>query len=181
MSDELNFDLAPQQLPVTLANDPALKGKTRKCVLREASEDAACRYRNALLRATKLGPDGKPASIDGMADADPILVHGCLFEEYEQGGETKYRPFTLKQVQDMPARVVQALCAKAKEMSKIDEGADTAESLDKQITSLQERRARLAAEENGDSAAAEGSAKNSPNGTTASSGSPTSSASPSTS
>lgn len=41
--------------------------RKKQYVLKEASEDAAAKYRNAQLRATKMS-DGKVTGVDGMAD-----------------------------------------------------------------------------------------------------------------
>lgn len=71
-------DLSPQETPVTYLG--------KSYILREASEGAACQYRNAILRSTKLGADGKPTSIEGLADAEPILISQCLYAADKDGG-----------------------------------------------------------------------------------------------
>lgn len=70
---ELDFrDLQPQSIPVPIG---------KECYrLFEASGDAARVYRNSVLRSTKLGPDGKPVSVEGLADAEPLLVSKCLYK-----------------------------------------------------------------------------------------------------
>jgi hypothetical protein len=50
-------------------------------ILREAHGEAARRYRNTLVRSAKLGPDGKPTLIDGIADAEMVLVNECLVDK----------------------------------------------------------------------------------------------------
>lgn len=67
-------DLEPQQ------REFEYKGKTY--ILTEASADAAAKYRNASLRAAKMN-DGKITGMDGLADAEPILVARCVFEAGE--------------------------------------------------------------------------------------------------
>lgn len=134
--DEISFD------DLTLREVPVRLGGTRY-LLREASGGAACGYRNAVLRATKLGPDGKPASFEGLADAEPVLVAGCLFEETPAGP----RPVPLATVRGWPAKVVKRLFLEAQKLSELDE-RQTAEELQARIA---EDQARLAAlERNGE-------------------------------
>jgi hypothetical protein len=88
--EEMCFEtLAPVEVPVKIGSG--------RYVLREASGDAACRYQNAVLKTTKLGPDGRPTDINGLADCEPLLVSLCLFEivrttgadDVESGGLTR--------------------------------------------------------------------------------------------
>jgi hypothetical protein len=95
-----------------------LRGK--KYILREATEGAAVTYRNALLKSTKLGPDGKPTGIDGMAFAEPLLVQQCLFEVDATGPGT-HGPVSLKFVNDLPSRVATQLFETAKKISRLDD------------------------------------------------------------
>jgi len=106
MTTELNFDdLTPIEIPVRI------QGKNY--VLREASGDAACRYRNAVLACAQLTPEGKAVSVRNLADVEPLLVSLCLFDE-------KGNPVSVNQVRKWPARVVKALYEKAKEISDLD-------------------------------------------------------------
>ena len=70
----LDFDdLAPVTVPVTL-------GK-RKYLLREASEDAACKYRNASLAGAEISNVSGQVTVrrvGSMADVEPLLVSLCL-------------------------------------------------------------------------------------------------------
>ena len=132
----LDFDdLAPIEERVSIGG--------KKYILREATGDAGCKYRNSLLKATKLGPDGKPVSIEGMADSEPLLVSLCLFELYEQKGsngvsETKERPTPLIVVRSWPARVQKALFERAKEISDLDE-KETLPVLQKRLADTQKK------------------------------------------
>lgn len=144
MSEEFDYDITPQEIPVTVGG--------KKYVLREATGDAACRYRNALLKSTKLGPEGKPSHIDGMADVEPLLVSLCLYEKTDPE-----RLVALHLVRSWPSRIQKALFAKVKEISELDE-RDTAETLEKQLAETQRKLAEL---KNGDAA------KNSHDATTA--------------
>lgn len=143
--DTLNFDdLTPIALPVRV------KGKDY--LLREATGDAVAKWRNAQLRATRLGGDGKPASIDGLADAEPLLVSLCLFE-VGQGG--KELPVSVQTVRSWPGRITSALFARAKEISELEEKEDRG-SLERRIAKLQEKLVALGGE---------GLEKNAPNDT----------------
>lgn len=125
----LHFDLAVTEIPVELGE--------RKYVLREASEGAACQFRNAITKAAKMA-DGKVVGIENIGDVEPLLVSLCLFEVLPDGG-TKNIGVPIQVVRGWPARVVKQLFAKAKEISELDEAAETEEAIEQQIARLQER------------------------------------------
>lgn len=110
--DDIVLDLEPKSVRVTLAGEPYL--------LREASEDAACRFHNAAMRAAKMS-DGKVTGVDGVADSEPILVAGCLFKLVKVKGRDVEQPVSLQFVRDLPARVVKPLFERAKRISGLDE------------------------------------------------------------
>src|SRR4051812_878860 len=94
VTSAMEFDsLEPIEVPVRLGS--------KSYVLREPSEDIACKYRNALLKATKLGSDGKPTSLEGLADIEPQLVSWCLFEVTNPGGDDQ-----AKLVKPVPVSVI---------------------------------------------------------------------------
>lgn len=133
MSEELNFDdLAPIEIPVKVGGKAYL--------LREASGDAACKWRNALLKATRLGPEGKPVSIDGMADTEPLLISLCLFETADNGdgSRTATKPVSIATIRSWPARVQAKLFAKCKDISALDE-TETEEALRKRLEDTQRK------------------------------------------
>lgn len=72
MSEVKEFSTTPDFFEVKI------DGRTYK--VNEASGDAACTYRNFMLDKTKLGPNGKPVSMAGIADAEPLLVSMCTFD-----------------------------------------------------------------------------------------------------
>lgn len=92
-------------------------------VLREASGEAACSYRNAVFRATELGPDGKPSKIGNMADVEPLLVSLCLFND--QG-----RRLNSNELKKWPNRIVKTLFQKVKEISELEEQPEEREQLE---------------------------------------------------
>jgi hypothetical protein len=63
-------DLAPVETTV--------KWKGEEYVLTEASTDAATRYKNLAMKSAKMS-DAKVIGVDGLADAEPLLVSLCLF------------------------------------------------------------------------------------------------------
>jgi hypothetical protein len=114
--DPFDFsDIVPAEVPVSYGG--------RHFILREASGDAAARYRNALLKSTKL-TDGKVSSMEGMADVEPLLVSLCLWEINPAGAGVKEGPVSLGFIRSMPARIVKALFEKVKVMSDLAETPD---------------------------------------------------------
>jgi hypothetical protein len=132
---DLIFDsIDLQEVPVQIAG--------KNYTLREANGEAARRYRNALLRSAKLGPDGKPVSLDGMADAEMVLVNECLIDK--SGRKTP-----IQVLGSWPASVIKKLFNKAYAMSDLKEGEeDTVDGLKKRKErlekELEETRAKLA-------------------------------------
>jgi hypothetical protein len=132
---DLIFDTIDlQEVPVQIAG--------KHYTLREANGEAARRYRNALLRSAKLGPDGKPVSLDGMADAEMILVNECLIDK--SGRKTP-----IQVLGSWPASVVKRLFNKVYSISDLREGEeDTIEGLRKRKERLEkelaETKAKLA-------------------------------------
>lgn len=105
MSIDLDFgSFEPIVLPVNILGENYL--------LREASGDAAARYNNAMLKCTTLGPDGRPARLDGLADVDPFLVSLCIVT-------ATGKPVRLETVRSWPNRIVQMLAEKVKEISEL--------------------------------------------------------------
>lgn len=133
--------LEPRSVPV--------KYEGKNYVLREASEDAHVKYRNAVLRASKLNEKGNISSMDGMADSEPILVAACLFEQYTDAkGAQRERPMLVNQILQWPTRVVKPLYEKAKEMSDINQD-ETKDQLKKTIENARKKLEKLEAAEAG--------------------------------
>jgi len=118
-TESLSFDLSLIEIPVTIGE--------RAYILREASGDAACKYRNALLSCTDLDPNtGKPVRITGMANVEPLLVSLCLF--YEDTGAS----VPLGVIKSWPSRILKSLFEKTKDISDLGEETDE-EELEKAI------------------------------------------------
>lgn len=106
MTDDFNFSLDEQTFDLSVAGD--------KYVIVEASEEAAKRYKNTAMRATKFSDKGKPSGVDGLADVEPLLVSMCLFKVGVDGART---PVPLATILKWPHRVVEPIYQKARELS----------------------------------------------------------------
>lgn len=155
--EELTLDLGVQEVQVHL-RDPKT-GEIQDYVLRAANGYAVTEYQNAKMAGMVVAGDGSTATIhDRMANVGPLLLSRCLWRPMTQpDGTTKEVPVSIKTIQGFPGRVQEALFERAKEISEIDQ-PDTAEALQKQIASLQQRLEKLQAEKE--------PAKNEPNGMT---------------
>lgn len=106
-------DLAPWSRPFTYDGKPYLA--------REASADAARQFDNAKYRAGRWTDDGKTRVVEGLADAELVLLSLCVFEVYEHPKEgTKERPVAQVQLKTWPARVTRKLFEAIKEASQLD-------------------------------------------------------------
>lgn len=153
-------DLSVIEIPVKI------KGK--RYVLREASGDAAGRYRSASLHGVEIshGEDGERTirKIESIADVEPLLISRCLYKADGDGvvplladGEPDPNGLVpMETIKRWPAKVQKRLFEKAKEISELDEREDL-DSLKKQHARLGKRIARLE----------EGAEKNAPSGTPA--------------
>ncbi len=115
--DDLDFSsLRPVELPVKYGG--------RSYILRDASADAGCRYKDAMLRAstTKTGADGKieVVSMDRMHETEIVLVAGCLFDEDRN-------PVPEVELRTWPYGVVSKLFDRAKAISPGLSDADAGE------------------------------------------------------
>lgn len=159
-SNALVFDdLEPICVPVRVG--------PKDYILREASGDAACKWRNAITRVTRM-QDGKVSSVGDIADTEPLLISLCLFEiQRDKDGKPSSdppvadpkRPVSEKVIRTWPHRVQRALFDKARAISELEE-KETAEDLEKKIADLQEKLAKLRegdGPKNGPSATTDGS------------------------
>jgi hypothetical protein len=127
--EELEFDIGIKEVPVKI------NGKEH--LVREASGAVAAAYRNAMLRGARLGPDGKSMHMEGGAEAEHVLVQGCLFDK-------SGRRYALATIASWPNRVIKPLFNIAHEISDLKE-ADTEEALEKQLKGTQEKLDKLRA------------------------------------
>lgn len=125
--EKMTFDdPTPGKVEVVIGNE--------EYVLKEASGDTAVKYRNMLLRATKM-TDGKVSGIDGMADAEPFLVSACLFRIVDMKGTRTEVPVALAAVRAFKDSLLKSLFERVKKISGLDD-KETAESLKKKIADL---------------------------------------------
>lgn len=111
-------------------------------VLKEASGEAAIKWRNAEQACYEYGSEGNISKITGLAETIPLLVSMCLFERNGQGD----KPVTIGQVKAWPDRIQQQLYQRAKELSNLDQPANL-DALIKQRDRINERIANLSKEE----------------------------------
>lgn len=123
----MNFDdLTPIEIPVSIG--------VKQYVLCEATGTAGVAFNNARTKGIKFSNEGKPNSISGVADVEPLLVSLCLFETVEGGR----KPVPITTVQSWPYRVMKDLFDRAKEISNLDE-SETLEDLQKQKTEIDKK------------------------------------------
>lgn len=108
--------------------EPAILGG-QSYTLREISGDGRVKMDNARTRCYEYGPDGKLARVNDLANLEPLLVSLCL---YDPSGN----PVPEDVVRAWPARVQRALYDRARMLNGTDE---TKESIEKQISLLQEQ------------------------------------------
>lgn len=109
MSDFFDFDsdLGKKEIPV--------RYQGRDYVLREASEGAAIKWRNAQMKAARFNQHGQITGAEGLADTEPLLVSYCLFET-DTGN-----PVHFNTICGWPAKMVKKLFQKAVEISDLHE------------------------------------------------------------
>lgn len=123
--------LSPTEIPVKINGVEYL--------LKEATGDAVCQYRNATIKSMKFSDQGKATGFDGVADSEPLLVSLCLFNS--EGNNVD-----IATVRKWPAHVMKALFNKAKEISDLAEGNESLKDLEKQQAELAQKIAKLKAE-----------------------------------
>lgn len=138
-SDHLIFDdITRREISVNIDK--------RKYILIEANGEAVIKWRNSLLKATKLGANGRPTSLEGIADSEPYLVSLCLFYADADGklpldkdGEPDPKFLVpVQKIRKWPNRIQKTLFDTVKDISQLND-EETVESLEKQKADLEER------------------------------------------
>lgn len=132
-TDEMNFDLTPVQIKVTLSG--------KAYVLKEASASDVAAMKNQAMAKARIGKDGQVQSLGSMADQEAGLVALCLYEADADGNASKSR-VNEGVIKAWPARVVSALFSKAARISGLV-GEETREEVEKRIGELQDKLASM--------------------------------------
>lgn len=109
-------------------------------IAREATEDQVIRYKNDLARYPKLA-DGEIASMGAINDAEPFLVHLCLYEKVGEN-EERERNVPIPIVRGWLARIVQPIIKWLREVSGLEED-ETEAGLTKQQKRVEKKLAKL--------------------------------------
>lgn len=130
-------DLEPISLPFNWAG--------KRYLLCEASGDAVCKYRNAIMKAAKPNADGTMTSAEGVIDTEYLLVSLCTFEikTNPKDGSTSVSPQHVSEatVRSWPHRVKERLFRQVEQMSEL--GQMTEKQIDERIQQLEKARADL--------------------------------------
>ena len=109
MNDELDLaDLAPREITIKVKGVP-------KYILKEASADAAAKYRNATLKGASIDQVTKKVTPGEMANGEAIVVAACLFEIWDENKSP--RPVLLSTVLGWRCEAVSQLFDKVVAMS----------------------------------------------------------------
>lgn len=143
MSETIDLgDLTPAQRDVTWKNK---RGEVERHVVREASAAAAAAYRNATSRASRY-EDGKFVGLDGIADAEPLLVGLCVYRVDDKGGAAT-TPIGTAAILALPDRVQSALYETVRDISPTLARLESLDSVERQLTRLNKRRDEILAEQ----------------------------------
>lgn len=126
--EPMSFNLTRVEIPVTIGD--------RKFTLREASGNAEIQYRNSMFQSTKLDEDGNAVGYTNLADAEPLLVSLCLFDE--QSGNP-----SVQEVREWPTRIISPLFDKIQEISDMGATEDNIPRLEKMLERAKKRAAGL--------------------------------------
>lgn len=136
----LEYDLTLQEVEfkTRVKRPDGSDGPVKEYLLREASGEAATKWREVVMSATRFNKDGKPSGVQGLSESEPLLVSLCVFPRDAKGGWSD-RHITVMEVKSWPARVQKDLFERAKKISHLSEDADTEEAIQKRIAELTER------------------------------------------
>ncbi len=119
---DLDTDLSPTDQP--------FKYKGTHYILREASAGAVYRWRNALIKNSKIGAEGNRIPSEGYPDTDLLLLSLCIFD-------TNDKPVSEGTIKGWSFRVQQQLLDKLLTISKLKDEPDTEDELLAAIAELQ--------------------------------------------
>lgn len=130
---ELCFDsLEPVEVPVAIGQ--------KRYVLREASADAAAKFRSAASRAARFNEEGKLTHVEGLGETELVLVANCLCFPDDANPRTARVnrdgvPFLvgINHIRTWKEAIVKQLFDKAKEISPALEEKETIEAIEKRM------------------------------------------------
>lgn len=130
MNEVMDFsDLTEVAIPVTLPDGT-------KCLLVEANGEITRQYRNLTINNAIFGVEGKISKLQNVADAESLLVGGCLYK-LDANGNRPPKPVGQAFVLTLGNRIVKPLFEKAKDISDLREEEETIEQLQAKIDKLQ--------------------------------------------
>ncbi len=126
--EPMSFDLTRIEIPVTIGD--------QKFTLQEANGEAEIQYRNSMFKSTKLDEEGNAVGYTNLADAEPLLVSLCLFDEKDKNP-------SVQTVRSWPSRIFGPLFDKVQEISDMGVTEDNIPRLEKKLEQAKKRAASL--------------------------------------
>lgn len=106
-------DLAPIEVPIRIGKD--------RYILREATADAARKWRNSIMSSTTV-VDGKVTAVGNLADSEAYLLSMCLYPvRPDTHGTVSNKPVHISTILSWPNRIVRPLFERAKVISGLEE------------------------------------------------------------
>ncbi len=122
---EFTFDLTLIEVSVTLNGE--------QYTLREADGEAGAEYENARFKGAVIDEEtGTVSTLPNIGDREATLVSLCLFDK----DNNRVPEVTIR---SWPARVVNPLAAKAREISGMEEGAEDVAALKRRLARANKR------------------------------------------
>ncbi len=107
--DTLKFSLELISISVEIGED--------KYVLKEATGEAAAKWRNAVMDCAIMSAAGKPKGVRNLANTEALLISLCMFT---RNGNL----VDVKTIRRWPSKIVTSLFEKVKEISGLGEDED---------------------------------------------------------
>ena len=95
-----------------------------QCVLRQASGEAAIKYRKQIMSGMRMADGKVGGNVDSMAAGEPLLVHLCLYFKDDNNANKRV---PLATIEAWPYPVMKKLYDKAMEISDLNPADDDEE------------------------------------------------------
>lgn len=135
--DQFDFD-RPDLAPMAIR----VKYRGVEYQLREASEEAAVKYRDVFVTKARFNEEGKFAGVGAISDGEATIVAMCLFEKLPDG-TFRNTSATKAEVMTWGSKVVKPLFNWVRKHSDLVEQPETPEELEEQIGRLTARLVKL--------------------------------------